>query len=85
MLLLGSSQEDPRGVLGRVLESKPCKTIGLLSYSLYLWQQLFFAWEDQKLASLSVVQTLPINIACALGAAALSYYMIERPFLAHKR
>ena len=30
-----------QGVLGRVLNSRPLRHIGIISYSLYLWQQLF--------------------------------------------
>jgi len=50
---------------------------GALSYSLYLWQQPFLNRSSQLL-----ICTFPWNITLALTAAALSYYGVERPFLA---
>lgn len=32
----------PQSIGGRVLNAKPLLHVGLISYSLYLWQQLFF-------------------------------------------
>lgn len=63
-------------LLGRLLESRGIKWIGRLSYSLYLWQQIFLgsfgthSW-----------QRFPLNIILAVVAAAVSYYVIETPFL----
>src|SRR6185437_2433177 len=50
--------------------------IGKLSYSLYLWQQLFI-----MSSALGWLNKTPINLVCAIAAALLSYYLIERPFL----
>jgi peptidoglycan/LPS O-acetylase OafA/YrhL len=66
----------PSGAVGRVLEARPLVWIGTLSYSIYLWQQVFLnrhatAW----------INVFPLNVALALAVAALSYYAIERPFL----
>ena len=49
--------------------------IGILSYSLYLWQQIFF---DRNIGVFSV---FPLNILFIFMAAGLSYGLIERPFL----
>jgi peptidoglycan/LPS O-acetylase OafA/YrhL len=60
----------PRSMIGRILNFPPIVWLGFLSYSLYLWQQLF-AWAP-----------LPthLKLLFMLGCAALSYYAIERPF-----
>jgi peptidoglycan/LPS O-acetylase OafA/YrhL len=50
--------------------------IGKLSYSLYLWQQLFLLSDK-----LGVLNKFPLNLLCTLLAALFSYYIIERPFL----
>lgn len=68
---------NPDTVVGRFLEAKPPRWIGRISYSLYLWQNLFLiplgaAWH------LGLLQTLPLNIVAAFAAAALSYYVVER-------
>lgn len=61
--------------LGRVINSAPFVFIGVLSYSLYLWQQPFLHKTTH------VLQSFPLNIALAFAAAGLSYYLVERPFL----
>jgi peptidoglycan/LPS O-acetylase OafA/YrhL len=62
-------------LLGRLLNSAPMVFVGVLSYSLYLWQQPFLTWSRNAL------QSFPLNVALALAAACGSYYLVERPFL----
>jgi peptidoglycan/LPS O-acetylase OafA/YrhL len=67
----------PAGFAARIL-NHPCVAFaGRLSYSLYLWQQLF---TDRFGAT--ILQSFPLNIACALACALLSYYAIEKPMAA---
>jgi peptidoglycan/LPS O-acetylase OafA/YrhL len=47
-----------------------------MSYSLYLWQQIFLAPDSRWL-----VDGFPINILCTFVGAYISYRFIERPFL----
>jgi peptidoglycan/LPS O-acetylase OafA/YrhL len=66
----------PDGASGRLLNWRPLVWLGGLSYSLYLWQQLFInrhsdAWPN----------AFPVNLALALAAALGSYYLVEQPFL----
>ncbi|MBS0624324.1 MAG: acyltransferase [Verrucomicrobia bacterium] len=61
----------------RLLNSKVLNYIGLLSYSIYLWQQLFISG---KLLNYWVT-SFPQNLIFVFGAALFSYYCIERPFL----
>jgi peptidoglycan/LPS O-acetylase OafA/YrhL len=68
----------PGGVGGQLLNSKPLATIGVLSYSLYLWQQLFLIqWRPANW----IVMTFPLNVVMAFLAAGVSYALIEQPFL----
>lgn len=64
-------------LIGRLLNCRLLKWLGVLSYSLYLWQEVFtmesrgnqpYAW-------------FPMNLALAIAAASASYYLIERPML----
>jgi peptidoglycan/LPS O-acetylase OafA/YrhL len=57
------------------LNFKWINQIGILSYSLYLWQQVFFA------PSIGIFSIFPLNILFIFMAAGLSYRFIERPFL----
>jgi peptidoglycan/LPS O-acetylase OafA/YrhL len=65
-----------RGVWFRVLNSKIFNFVGVLSYSLYLWQQLFIARVDKWW-----ITHFPQNLVGILCCALFSYYVIERPFL----
>jgi peptidoglycan/LPS O-acetylase OafA/YrhL len=64
------------GPVGRFLNAKPLVYIGTLSYSLYLWQQ-FFVNRSGTLE----VNAFPWNFLATLAAGALSYHLVERPFL----
>ncbi len=68
----------PDRLAARILNLRPLAFIGLLSYSLYLWQEPFLLPGDQSRAWASA---FPLNIGCAVLAALASYYLIERPFL----
>jgi len=60
----------------KLLNLRFMEYIGKLSYSLYLWQQLFIAEKP-----VYIVQRLPYNVFYVFGAALESYYLVERPFL----
>jgi peptidoglycan/LPS O-acetylase OafA/YrhL len=68
------SIECPNGVIGSFLNWGPMVWIGQLSYSLYLWQQIF-CWHSK----LPWLGQFPQNMIAAAVAAALSYYLLERP------
>jgi peptidoglycan/LPS O-acetylase OafA/YrhL len=65
------------GVVGRTLNSRPLVAVGILSYSLYLWQQPFL----NKEAAPSVLTSFPANIFLILLSATASYFLVEKPFL----
>jgi peptidoglycan/LPS O-acetylase OafA/YrhL len=62
--------------VGRFLNSRILSFVGTLSYSIYLWQQVFLHHVPTL-----VITTFPVNLACAFAAALFSYYAVERPFL----
>jgi peptidoglycan/LPS O-acetylase OafA/YrhL len=61
----------------RLLSWTPLRALGLWSYSIYLWQQLFFG-PDGVYHRHWVWSTWPFNIGAALACGALSYWLIER-------
>jgi peptidoglycan/LPS O-acetylase OafA/YrhL len=61
-----------------LLESGVLKWMGRLSYSLYLWQQLFSVPAG---SSFSILQTPPVSTVMIFLCAWLSYRFIERPFI----
>ncbi len=69
---------EPESLVSRALEWGPLTWIGRVSYSIYLWQELFFPVYGVE-TSLGWLQTTPWNFLAAFGTAAVSYYGIERP------
>jgi peptidoglycan/LPS O-acetylase OafA/YrhL len=78
-LLILSTVLNPGGVVGRVFESAPVRWVGRLSYSLYLWQQIFFVNRFEPPEGL---QIFPVNAAATLACAVVSYYLVEKPAIA---
>jgi peptidoglycan/LPS O-acetylase OafA/YrhL len=66
----------PTDYFGTFLNWRPVAFIGTLSYSLYVWQQLFL-----NRSSSSWINAFPENVVLAAGAALASYYMIEKPMV----
>jgi peptidoglycan/LPS O-acetylase OafA/YrhL len=66
----------PNSLVGRILNAGPVAAVGALSYSLYLWQQPFL-----NRTSTLFIAAFPLNIVFAVGAALLSYHVVERPAL----
>lgn len=76
VVVLWAAVYHPAHFAGRLLNWPPLTAVGVLSYSLYLWQELFVGplqahWPFR----------LPWNLAATLVAAYLSYLLVERPFL----
>ena len=62
---------------GGFLNARPMVWLGNLSYSLYLWQQLF-CWHSK----LGWIGHFPQNVIASLIAASLSFYLLEKPLAA---
>jgi peptidoglycan/LPS O-acetylase OafA/YrhL len=77
-LLMVGTVLHPAWVISRVLDLKAVKWIGRISYSLYLWQQMFLipSWEPKPFG---VLQQWPFNILIVMICACASYYVIEKP------
>jgi peptidoglycan/LPS O-acetylase OafA/YrhL len=56
--------------LGKFLNLKPVRHIGMISYSLYLYQQLFTG---------PYTRHFPLNLVFIVTAAELSYLLVEKP------
>ncbi len=63
------------GILRSILESWPMVQVGILSYSLYIWQQIFMLWVPTRLGWLR----FPWNILPAFLVALLCYHFWELP------
>ena len=70
----------PHDWVGRLLNWKPIVFVGALSYSLYLWQQLFLNRESS-----AWINSFPQNLIFAIAAALASYFLLEKPLLKLRR
>lgn len=77
-ILMMYSVFGPKKSWYRVLNTKVFNYIGLLSYSLYLWQQFFIQSTRHWFNS------VPINLVLLFLVAIASYHLIEKPFLKWK-
>ena len=62
----------PATPVGRLLNTPLLRHLGVISYSLYLWQSIFTAHAGRY---------FPLNLLAALACAELSYWVVERPSL----
>ncbi|MGH8145762.1 MAG: acyltransferase family protein [Rhodanobacteraceae bacterium] len=77
VILIEAMTRHHRNLPGRFLNWSPVAALGVLSYSLYLWQQPFLNRHSD-----AWINAFPQNIAIALLCALLSYFVVERSFLA---
>ena len=86
--LVVSTVLQPASWLGRVLEWRLVAWIGTLSYSIYLWQELFLPQVDGIRAhgGFRHLQQWPWNIVAILVVACISRYLLELPMtrLSHR-
>ena len=79
-LLLASTMLHRESLTSRFLELAPIRFVGRISYSLYLWQELFF----DPLVAPAPGSFRSHTLLCwcaAFGCAIASYYLIERPLI----
>jgi peptidoglycan/LPS O-acetylase OafA/YrhL len=78
LLHLGIALSIHHAVQQRIwfLNLKPIAWVGVMSYSLYLWQEPFL-----NRTSSSIWTSFPLNLALVFAFGAASHYFVERPFL----
>ena len=73
--------ENPTSIIDRLLSVPVLLFIGRLSFSLYLWQQLYLG----PALKIGTIRSFPFSLVAAIASAGFSYFLVERPFLALKR
>lgn len=68
--------KNPGTRAGRALNSAPLVHLGLASYSLYLWQQLWLSHE-----TITAAWRVPLLVCGAVLSAELSFGLVEQPML----
>lgn len=79
-IIIVSNLVYSKGITYRFLNSRILINLGILSYSIYIWQQLFtreVPWSGKFLFSDSML----LNMVLLLGVSYLSYHYYEKKFL----
>jgi peptidoglycan/LPS O-acetylase OafA/YrhL len=79
-VLIVATALHPEGILVKLLELPPMRFVGRISYSLYLWQQLFSNGEAIPAPHSLYSHTL-LCWCASFGCAIASYYLIEMPLI----
>ncbi|MEP3481528.1 MAG: acyltransferase [Fuerstiella sp.] len=80
VFIIYSVTQNRSGMVFDILNHPIVSRVGVLSYSIYLWQQLALYPASENFTPY-VWQRFPQNILVALVVAVLSYNLIEKPFL----
>lgn len=78
-LMLLSTLVVEEGLAHQWLNSWPLVWMGTISYSAYIWQELFLARPDPSPSPIGRLGAFPFNLVAVLAVAAASFYLIERP------
>ena len=76
VLLLDYAVRVPTSSFGTVLNMRPLAMIGVWSYSIYLWQELFL---DMSPTGMDL--HWPLNIICLTVVSLVAYYCVEKQFM----
>ncbi|WFE49292.1 acyltransferase [Micromonospora sp. WMMD1155] len=80
LFILSGYEARPPGP-ARLLSWRPLVAAGRISYSLYLWHTLPIVLLSRNWLGLPSITVGVIGIGIAVGGTALSYHLLERPFL----
>ncbi|NHN55724.1 acyltransferase [Calidifontibacter sp. DB0510] len=78
-VLIASVELAPGGPVGRLVSLPPLVWIGSISYGLYLWHWPVYVFLSPDRTGLPGIVLFALRMAATFGAAAASYYLLERP------
>lgn len=84
-IAIASTLTVEEGLGYKWLNSRLLVWIGTISYSLYIWQQLFLIRASSLFNPFGRLALFPLNIVAAFTLAVLSRYLLERPLIGFGR
>lgn len=84
-LIISSTVFSPQTLISRFLRWRPLTSLGRISYSLYIWQQLFLLPDLPSRHAPTGIFAFPQNVCALLGVAVASYYGVELPVRKYSR
>jgi peptidoglycan/LPS O-acetylase OafA/YrhL len=81
-VMLGSTLVVEEGLAHKWLNSRLLVWIGTVSYSVYVWQEMFLIRPAIDIYPFGKLSAFPLNLICVFAVSAVSFYCIERPCIA---
>ncbi len=78
-LLVGATAPGGSSLVKRLLSFAPLRGVGLISYGLYLWHFPLMLWLTDSSTGVSGPALLLLRLGASLGAALVSFFLIEQP------
>ena len=78
-LVIWSVTEGEPGVLNRVLSVRVLRSLGFISYGLYLWHWPIFLWLDEARTGLDGWVLFVVRCVVSIAVAVVSYEYLEQP------
>jgi len=69
----------PAAPVARILAVTPLRSVGVISYGLYLWHAPLFLWLDNSSTGLSGVRLLVARLGASFAVALVSFFLVEQP------
>lgn len=89
LLLLALATGRTRSRLAGLLQWRPLASVGLISYSLFLWHEPVVRWLSvhgvTHYGRLGLAFNILLVASISLSLSAVSYLLVERPFMALRR
>jgi peptidoglycan/LPS O-acetylase OafA/YrhL len=82
-VMLGSTLVVQEGLAHKWLNTRLLVWIGTISYSVYVWQEMFLIRPAVRLYPFGRLSAFPLNLVCVFAISAISFYFVERPCIAY--